>query len=81
MNKKGNIFWGVTIAIFLWVSGVLIMPFVIDDIGTFRTLMQCSSSTITSGTILSCLMVDSFLPYFIWFFASIAIGYIAGANQ
>lgn len=77
-SKKANIFLGITIAVFLWISGVLFLPFLLDDIDTFRASMECSSSDISYGTMLSCLAVDGLTPYFIYFFASLAIGYIVG---
>lgn len=79
-NKKGNIFLGVTIALFLWISGVIILPFVLDDVDSFRTAMECSDSSITDGEKISCLFGDALIPYYIWFFASLAIGYLAGAK-
>lgn len=79
MNKKGSIFFGVTIGLFLFVMGVLFIPFLTDDITTTRSDLDCSNSTaITGGTMISCLMVDALVPYLIWFFCSIAIGLIVG---
>jgi len=79
MNKKGNIFFGVVIGIFIYMMGVLFLPFFTDDITTTRTALDCSNSSISDGTKLTCLTVDVVAPYFIWFFVSALFGYIAGA--
>jgi uncharacterized membrane protein len=79
-NKKGNIFFGVVIALFLWIMGVLFLPYIIDDVDTTRIDLSCSDTSISSGNKLTCLETDIVVPYLIWFFASLAIGYIAGAN-
>lgn len=81
MNKKGSLFFGVTIGLFLYITGVLIMPFLVDDVTSFRTAMSCSDTTISDGSKLSCLFGDALIPYYIWFFISIAVGYLAGSNQ
>ena len=78
MNKKANIFLGVTVGIFLFAMGVLFIPFLADDVTTFRVSMDCTNATISDGTKLSCLFGDLTIPYMIWFFASLAIGYILG---
>lgn len=80
-NKKGNIFWGITIGFFLFAMGVLIIPFITDDITTARTGLDCSNSTISDGTKFTCLQHDLVVPYLIWFFVSIAIGYFMGVNK
>ena len=81
MNKRVSIFFGVTIALFLYITGVLIMPFLVDDVTTFRTVMECSDTSISDGSKLSCLFGDALIPYYIWFFISLAVGYLVGANQ
>ena len=80
-NKKGNIFLGITIALILWISGVLILPFLLDDVDTFRDVMSCTSSSISDGSKISCLFSDALIPFYIWFFASLTIGYIVGIRQ
>jgi len=78
-NKKGSAFFGITIAIFIYIIGVLFLPFVVDDVSNFRVSMDCTNTSISDGAKLSCLVGDLTVPYFIWFFISIAIGFIAGA--
>lgn len=79
MNKKGNIYFGVAIGIFLYLSGVLFLPFILDDIDTTRNDLGCSDfSTISDGTKLMCLGISGITPYFIWFFFSTGLAYIIG---
>ena len=81
MNKKGGVFFGVMIGIFLYIMGVLFIPFIVDDIDTTRDDLDCSNaSAISDGTKMTCLQVDLVLPYLIWFFVSLAVGYISGAS-
>jgi len=80
-GKRGNIFFGVVLGLGLFVAGTLFIPFIADDITTARTALSCSSpTTITGGTMLLCLTVDIVVPYFILFFVSVALGFIAGRN-
>lgn len=80
MNKKGGIFFSIIIAIFLFASGVLFIPFFTDDVTTFRTHMDCTNSSISSGEKLTCLEGDLLIPVLIWFFVSLALGFIIGGN-
>jgi len=80
MNKQGNIFWGATIGIFIFIMGVLFIPFIADDVTTFRTAMDCSNVSISGGAMLSCLAGDLTVPYLIWFFISLGIGYLIGGD-
>ena len=79
MNKKAGIFFGVGIGLFIYIIGVLFIPFIVDDVTTFRTEMDCSNTDITDGTKLSCLVGDLTIPYMIWFFISLLIGFIMGS--
>jgi len=79
MNKKGSIFFGVGIGLFIYIMGVLFIPFIVDDVDTFRTSMDCTNTDITDGTKLSCLIGDLTIPYLIWFFISLLVGFIAGS--
>jgi hypothetical protein len=78
MNKRGSIFLGFSISIFLFIMGVLIMPYLFDDIATARVGLNCDSEDITSGNMLSCLFISATNPYFIWLFTSLALGLIIG---
>jgi len=74
MNKKGSVFLGLSLGIFIFVIGVLIMPFLLDDVTTFRTEMNCSTDTISNGAKITCLYGGALIPYYIWFFSSLAVG-------
>ena len=79
-NKKGSAFFGIGLGIVLFIFGVLFLPFILDDVSTFRDAMDCSNVDITSGTMLSCLVSDAVVPYWIWFFISLALGFIIGRS-
>lgn len=81
MNKKGNIFLSIAVCLFLWIMGILFLPFITEGITDARTLIECSSTTISDGAKLMCLNFDLLVPYFIWFIGSVAIGYVAGIER
>lgn len=81
MNTKGNLFFAFMVALIVWIAGVLMLPFIIDDIDTFRTDMDCTNSSISDGSKITCLTGDILVPYFIWTIASIALGFIAGLSR
>ena len=78
LNKRGNFFFGFFIGIFIFIMGVLFIPYLTDDITTSRVALDCTNMSITDGTKLTCLGQDLVIPYIIWFFVSIALGYIFG---
>lgn len=79
MNKRGNIWAGITFGLMVWIFGILILTFLLDDITQSRIDLQCASpELITSGTMIMCLMIDGFVPYFIWSVCSLFIGFIFG---
>ena len=81
MNKKGSIVFSVVIGLILFMTGVLFMPFFVDDITTFRTELDCTNTgSITDGTMMTCLFGSALLPYFIWFFSSLALGFVVGGR-
>jgi len=82
MNKKGSIYLGISLGLFLFITGVLILPFIADDVTTFRTALNCSSSgTISDGTKITCLFGGGVVPYFIWFFTSMSLGILIGSTK
>lgn len=83
MNNKGSVFFGVIIAIFIFATGVLFIPYVADDITSLRTTLNCgdTSANLTNGEMLVCLQASALVPYLIWFFTSIAIGYLVGVTK
>jgi len=80
MNKRGSAFFGIAIGIVVFIFGVLFIPFIMDDVTTFRDAMDCSNTDITGGTMLSCLAGDAVVPYFIWLFISLSLGFIVGRS-
>jgi hypothetical protein len=78
MNKKGSVYLGIFLALIIYITGVLFMPFIVDDIDTARTDLDCSNSSISDGTKVTCLATDSVMPYFIWFFISLALAFVVG---
>jgi hypothetical protein len=80
-NKKGNAFLGVVVALIVWFGGILIFPFLTDDITTFRSALDCTNTSITGGTMINCLYGDIVAPFWIWTIFAIALGYIAGSKR
>jgi len=81
MNKKGNIFFGFAVFLFLFVMGILFLPYVTDDIVTAREALSCSDAdNISSGIKLTCLNIGFLVPYFIYFVASAALAYLFTRN-
>ena len=81
MNKRGNVLLGIGVALIVWVFGVLFLPFLTDDITTFRTDMECSNTSISGGTMLVCLVAGITTPVWIWTILSLAIGFILGGSK
>lgn len=81
MNKKGGMFLAVAIALLVYITGVLFIPFIVDDVDTARADLDCSNTSISGGTKLTCLQVDLVVPYLIWFFISLALGFIVDGGR
>lgn len=82
MNKRGSIFLGIALGIFLFITGVLILPFITDDVSTFRDALNCDDEgNISNGTKITCLFAGGLVPYYIWFFTSLAVGLIIGSRN
>ena len=77
MNKKAQVFLSIVFFIFYMLAGILILNLVKDDVETARTDLSCSSaSTISDGTKLLCLFLDSSVIYLFIVIASGGGGYI-----
>lgn len=77
MNKKGNIFFGFAIFLLIFVMGTLFLPYLTDEIVSVRDAIECDNADeITSGTKLTCLNIGALVPFFIWFFVSVAASYL-----
>jgi len=82
MNKKGSIFLGLALGIFIFITGVLILPFITDDVASVRVLLDCANAaSISDGTKISCLFIGGLVPYYIWFFTAISLGVILGSGS
>jgi hypothetical protein len=78
-NKKGQTL-GITIisTIFVFIVGFMCINFLFDEISNARVNLDCSSAaTISDGTKLLYLVVDTAIPYWIFLIFSITIGAIA----
>lgn len=81
-NKKGSaFFFGISIALFVWIIGIMVIPFFEDSVDLFRTNMDCTNTTITSGNQVACLMGGGIIPYFIIFIVGVVLGIIGGLNR
>lgn len=78
-SKKGSAFFGIAIGITIYIFGVLFMPYLMEDVTTFRDAMSCEDTTISGGTMLSCVLGDAMIPYLIWFFVALSLSFLAGA--
>jgi hypothetical protein len=64
INKRGNIYSAVMISIILFMIGMICMNFIKPEVTTARTSLSCSSAnTISDGTKLMCLAIDTVVPY------------------
>ena len=82
MNKKGSLFMAFVIAGMIFFAGVILIPLFHDQIDSVRTSLSCSTPlTITDGTKVLCLLVDSYVPYYIWIILSLMGGIILSKLQ
>lgn len=80
-NKRGSIFLGVALGVFIFIVGILILPYLADDVSTFRVALDCATSSISSGTKITCLYGGAMIPYYIWLVTSMALGLIIGGAK
>lgn len=79
MNQRGQMFLGLIFAFFVFVMGVLFLPLGKDSVDSVRTGLNCTNYTnITAGNMVTCLITDASIPYFIWLVVSVSIGFIVG---
>lgn len=74
MNKAGQtIGFAVLWAVIIFMVGILILPFIGDEVtrATGTDQLDCNNSTISDGTKLTCLEVDIIIPYFLIMIISI----------
>lgn len=65
MNKKGGLYLAFATGIIIFMLGMLFIPFIKDGVTDFRANIQCTNSSISDGTKLTCLYGDTVVPYFI----------------
>jgi len=64
-------------AIMVFIIGIMVLNFVMPEVSTARTELNCESAAdISDGTKLLCLATDSVVPYFMIMVFSITIGAI-----
>lgn len=63
MNKKGNIYASIMVAIIIFMVGMIVVNFISPEITTTYTDLNCAAPA-TDGTKVLCLVVDTVLPYF-----------------
>lgn len=78
-NKKGgSILLGIVSGLMIFMVGMLLVNFLKTDIDTARIDLDCTNSSITDGTKLTCLGTDIAIPYAFIVILSIAGGAIFG---
>ena len=75
-TAPGTIILAIVISLFLFVAGVLLIPFITPSIDEARIALDCAGIPSTSGGAITCLAVSATLPYYILVFVSTAAGYI-----
>lgn len=74
MAKGQTIGVAVVLMIFIFIFGMLFLNFIKPNIVDARTALSCSADTISDGTKIVCLFVDTTLPYWILIVLSITGG-------
>lgn len=67
MNKKGQLGISIIVAIMIFMTGIILINILKPEITTARSsnALDCSNSSITDSTKLTCLVFDLGIPYFI----------------
>ena len=77
MNKKANTFSVIMLSLILFMTGMIVVNFIMPEVTTARSSLSCSNAaSISDGTKFMCLMVGSVVPYFFILIVSIAGGVI-----
>jgi len=64
-NEAQTLGIAIITAIFIFIIGMVALTFLLDEVTTATTDLQCSVANISDGTKLLCLAVDSTVPYWI----------------
>ena len=81
MNKKGQwVLVGIMVFIMTFIVIVQFIPILKDQIITARSspYLDCTNSTITTGTKMTCIVTDLTLFYFVGVAIAAAAGYLGG---
>ncbi len=79
MNNKAQISGigiAIVVAMFLFIIGMININFIKDEVTRTRGDLNCSLTTISDGSKLTCLLTDLVIPYFIIIIISAAGGLI-----
>ena len=79
MNKRGqNITLALLAAVMIFVSGMLFLNHIKDDVSLTRTVtgLDCTNTTISDGAKVTCLGVDLVIPIMMVTIVSVATGAI-----
>lgn len=64
MNKQGILVFPIMVMIFMLIVAVITLPAVADLISSARTNLNCGNESLPTGTKMTCLVIDLYLPYF-----------------
>ena len=78
MNKKGNLIMAIDLAFMLFVSGIMIFNVVKSDtlLSQSTANLDCDNPLISDGTKVTCLAIDSIVPYLLILIISLAGGIV-----
>lgn len=78
MNKKGTLGVAVVIALIIFLMGIPVINLLKPDVDIARgsTGLDCTNSSISDGAKLTCLGIDTVIPYFILIVLSVAGGLV-----
>ena len=78
MNKKGQSL-GISVIsmIFVFIIGIMFINFIMPEITTTRGDLNCADgSSISDGTKLLCLVIDTTIPYWIVLILTASVGFV-----
>lgn len=78
MNKKGQTMGlAVLSAIIIFIIGLMIVNFIMPEVTNVRAGLSCASaSSISDGTKMLCLIIDTVVPYWVLIVFSVITGII-----
>jgi hypothetical protein len=78
MNRRGQTLVpvGIMVAFMIFIATVVMIEPMKDILGTGRTDLDCANSSISTGTAMTCIVVDAILPSFIGICFAIGLAFI-----